>query len=248
MRGLRSLREVRAMVAQVDLDAAILKLFDTGNGMLFDASVLSSLSQSSSSSVAVTANDDPVGRLGDISGLGNDAIQATSTKRPLYKTANGKHWLQPDGSDDFMLDETLVDLGETWTHVGAWFATGQRAFGTSTDGKGAPRVNVSKWRWYDDTSTMQDMFATDPATPHIFTVEQANTTTLQGRFNRVAGSVITPYDDSADNGANMFSLFASTPAGTGGFFSGGMYAGLWIDRAITTAERTIAEAWAASKL
>jgi hypothetical protein len=52
---------------------------------------------------AVAAND-PVGYLADLSGNGNHLVQATPGNRPLYRTSGGLHWLEFDGTDDFVFD------------------------------------------------------------------------------------------------------------------------------------------------
>lgn len=70
-----------------------------------DASVLSSLAQSSDGTTAATATDHPVGYWADLSGLGNHARQTVATgSRPFLKlnNQNGRPGLLFDGSNDFM--------------------------------------------------------------------------------------------------------------------------------------------------
>ncbi len=66
----------------------------------WDPSDLSTLWQDSARTTPVTADGDPVGCIDDKSGNGRSLVQATSGKRPLYKTAGGLHWLELDGTDD----------------------------------------------------------------------------------------------------------------------------------------------------
>ena len=70
----------------------------------YDPSDLSTLFQLSNGTVPVTANNDPVGYMGDRSGNVNHLIQATAGARPLYKTSGGLSWLEFDGVDDFLKD------------------------------------------------------------------------------------------------------------------------------------------------
>ncbi len=58
--------------------------------------------QDSARTTPATADGDPVGAWDDNSGQGNNALQASSTQRPLYKTGiqNSKPVLRFDGSND----------------------------------------------------------------------------------------------------------------------------------------------------
>lgn len=70
-----------------------------------DASVLSSLFQSSDGTTAATATDDPVAYWGDLSGSSSHAKQTVATgSRPLLKlnNQNGRPGLLFDGSNDFL--------------------------------------------------------------------------------------------------------------------------------------------------
>lgn len=60
-------------------------LFAAGEqGVIFDPSDISTLSQDSAGATPVTAAGDPVGRMLDLSGNGHHATQATASKRPIY--------------------------------------------------------------------------------------------------------------------------------------------------------------------
>ncbi len=75
----------------------------------YDPSDLSTLWQDTGKTTAVTAADDPVRVVEDISGNGNDLVAPSDAARPLYKTAGGLRWLEFDGTDDAMADAfTLV--------------------------------------------------------------------------------------------------------------------------------------------
>lgn len=86
-------------------------LFTGGyTGGYYDASDLSTLWQDSARTTPVTADGDPVGAWDDKSGNGNHLTQATSGRRPLYKTSGGLHWLQFDGIDDSLATSGTVDF------------------------------------------------------------------------------------------------------------------------------------------
>lgn len=84
-------------------------LFANGkSGAWFDPSDLSTLFQDSAGTMPITAPGQPVGRMLDKSGNGHHAVQSSSTARPVYRSANGQHWLEYDGVDDLMvLDKAL---------------------------------------------------------------------------------------------------------------------------------------------
>lgn len=78
-------------------------------GVIYDLSVMSSLFQDSAGTVPVTAVDQPVGKILDLSGNGNHATQPTAGKLPLLKTDGTYWWLEGDAVDDCMYTD-LIDL------------------------------------------------------------------------------------------------------------------------------------------
>jgi hypothetical protein len=86
---------------------------NAGSGGWYDFCDLTTLYQSGtrgSPGPAVSADGDPVGLVLDKSGNNNDLVQATSTKRPLYKTSGGVSWLQFDGVDDYLSSAAAFNL------------------------------------------------------------------------------------------------------------------------------------------
>lgn len=71
-----------------------------------DASDLSTLFQDSAGTVPVTTDGDPVGRWNDKSGNGRNFTQSTSGSRPTYRTSGGFHWLEFDGTSDWLVGAT----------------------------------------------------------------------------------------------------------------------------------------------
>lgn len=78
------------------------RLFAGQQGAWYDPSDLGSMFTDTAGTTPVTADGDLVARINDKSGNGYHLLQATSTKRPLYKTSGGLQWLESDGIDDFM--------------------------------------------------------------------------------------------------------------------------------------------------
>jgi len=71
-------------------------------GGIYDPSDLSTLWQDSARTTPVTANNDPVGAIDDLSGNGLHLLQ-TGTNRPIYKTDGSRHWIEFAGNgDDYM--------------------------------------------------------------------------------------------------------------------------------------------------
>jgi hypothetical protein len=91
-------------------------------GGWWDPSDLSTMFQDTAATTPVTTNNDPVARINDKSGNGNHLLQATAGKRPLYKTSGGIHWLEPDGSDDFL--RATFAMSTTWDRMMAVRVTG----------------------------------------------------------------------------------------------------------------------------
>ncbi|WP_165856723.1 LamG domain-containing protein [Marinobacter sp. JSM 1782161] len=71
-------------------------------GGWYDPSDLSTLWQDEAGTLAVSSDGDPVARVDDKSGNGNNLTISESARRPLYKTDGTYHWLLFDGSNDRM--------------------------------------------------------------------------------------------------------------------------------------------------
>lgn len=83
-------------------------LFNGGNGAWFEIKP-EFLFQDGAGTIAVTSDGDPVGYVEDRSGNGNHAKQSASTSRPLYRTDGSIHWLEFDGSNDFLVVDNRMD-------------------------------------------------------------------------------------------------------------------------------------------
>lgn len=79
-----------------------LTLFSAGQqGAWYDPSDLSTLWQDAAGTIPVTANGDPVGRVGDKSGNANHGTQSTTANKPTYRA--GPDALEGDGDDSLTM-------------------------------------------------------------------------------------------------------------------------------------------------
>ncbi len=91
-------------------------LFTTGDGFWYDFKPLTLLKQDSAGTTPVTAANDPVGLVLDQSGDARNALQATSTARPLVKSSGSNYYVQFDKVDDRLL-VTVPPGGWTGTMI-----------------------------------------------------------------------------------------------------------------------------------
>jgi hypothetical protein len=77
--------------------------------------------QNSARSTPAVADGDPVGAWDDLSGLGNNALQATAGSRPLLKLAiqNGRPVIRYDGINDFLAAVSNAGLSPTTITIAA---------------------------------------------------------------------------------------------------------------------------------
>ena len=87
-------------------------LFTTGDGFWYDFKPLTLLKQNSAGTTPVTATNDPVGLVLDQSGDARNALQATSTARPLVKSSGSNYYVQFDKVEDRL---TMTVPGGGWT-------------------------------------------------------------------------------------------------------------------------------------
>lgn len=96
-----------------------LTLFGGTMGVWYDISDISTLFQDTAGTTPVTANNDPVARVNDKSGNGNNLLlTGAAGQRPLYKVSGSLKYLLFDGTDDFLGPINFV-MGTTWDRVSA---------------------------------------------------------------------------------------------------------------------------------
>jgi hypothetical protein len=94
--------------SSVAYDPAV--VFESGlyKGYWIDPTDLSTLKQSSDGSVAVAADNDPVGYVAEKSGTGGILNQTVNGQRPLYKVVGGYPCLRFDGTDDVLSADATI--------------------------------------------------------------------------------------------------------------------------------------------
>jgi hypothetical protein len=211
----------------------------------YDPSDLSTLFQDAAGSTPVTADGQAVRLMRDKSGNGHHAIAPSDAARPLYKTAGGLHWLQPDGTDDWMQVSPTLDLGETWWHAGGWKATSGRAFTTTSSYQNAIRATGSRWLWYNDAGAGTFVSTSDPVSANVTTIEKASNASLSLRFNGVGEvSAINPFDETGVAGLALFTQANSSYAGG---LNGRFYGGTFGTGTLSPSDRTKLEVYTAAK-
>jgi hypothetical protein len=129
-----------------------LDLFTGGRqGMWYDPSDLTTLFQAVGGTGAVASDADPVGYIEDKSGNSHEATRTgDDTRRALYKTSGGLHWLEFDGTDDnydcLTAVGTFKNIGYVTIIAGVLptdTAATKTLFFASTNGNnGSSRINV----------------------------------------------------------------------------------------------------------
>lgn len=98
-------------VKSYNFKESITSLFSSSEkGFAYDFSDLSTMFQDTAGTTPVTAVDQLVARVNDLSGNGNHLIQSTSGSRPILKQDAKGYYLLFDGTNDFMQTSGTVDL------------------------------------------------------------------------------------------------------------------------------------------
>jgi len=91
--------------------SSIASLFSSSEkGFAYDFSDMSTMFQDTAGTIPVTAVDQLVARVNDLSSNGNHLIQSTSESRPILKQDAKGYYLQFDGTNDFMQTSGTVNL------------------------------------------------------------------------------------------------------------------------------------------
>lgn len=179
-----------------------------GLKLWYDALSPQSLFTDSTRTTLVTANDDPVGALSDLSGNTKHAVQASSTLRPLYKS--GTPYIVGDGTDDQLTAGTVIASGawtllvvitkESTTGGLVYYAAGTDYGGLFTHGSG-----VSQWGFRSSTTTMNAGAAVDitAGTRAVISVAHDGSGNYTFYKNNVAGNTTS----GGAQGLTGFALF-----------------------------------------
>jgi hypothetical protein len=119
-----------------------------------DASDLTTLFQDSAGTIPVTTDGDPVGRWNDKSGNGRNFTQSSSSQRPTYRTSGGYHWVEFDGSDDWMFGSSNMLAFPTVAAFLAWRQeSGTSDFGVVISQPHTSSHSAPYYRWSVQTRT-----------------------------------------------------------------------------------------------
>lgn len=210
------------------------QLFAAGEeGGWFDPSDLSTLWQDTAGTIPVVVGD-PVGRVDDKSGRGNNAIQATAGNRPtLQQDSDGAYYLQFDGSGDRLVMTQALSAPMS-SCLGMRYNSGT-VFQDNTAGTNRFNVYV--------TSSLYSVAVSGAVPTYIrpATQKEVVTSIFDGSASWLEGR----------NGGRTVTLAASSPAGVvfGDAWTPGygancrMYQMIICDRAFTAIERAKLKTW-----
>lgn len=205
------------------------------NGFWLDPSDLSTLWQDTGGTMpAVVGN--PVGRIDDKSGNGNNALQSTAANRPILRQdADGAYYLEFDGSNDTL--SVTVATSQPWTSIyGFQFVSGA----TITDGNSASErlalyVTTGTYKLFDGAERVT-LIANHTEKEWLVIGFNGSSTYFGGR-NGLTGPI----------------TFGATEAPTGIILGAAcnstnhaqmrVYQAISVNRSITFAERILARSW-----
>jgi hypothetical protein len=206
----------------------------------YDPSKLSTMFKDTAGTQPVTADGDLVALIKDRSGNGHDLIQATATKRPVYRTGGGKPYLQFDGVDDWLSAATAKVItdgsGQHSAAAGAYFAVNT---GTQSpiDADAAVRVSqlvrlngghVETIAFKNDGTPFTDSGPNIAATTSLVLSERTSTTTTEAYIGGT-GNGSTAVSGTMQSSAVQLAIGNSPANGqplNGRFYGGAVYKGV----------------------
>ena len=250
------------------LESQVAALFASGEqGAWYDPSDLSTLSQTSTGTLGNVAVGDPVGYIGDKSGRGNHAIQATAASRTILRQdANGKYYLEFDGIDDSLatsaINFTATDKMTAWAGIykASDAATGVvvelSAISNTNDGtfkiiapqSGADSSVGSSSRGTAANAVNQSASSAAIAAPVFLVI--ATTHSLSGDLTTLRTNAVAATNATGDKGAGNFGSYAMYLGARGGVslpLNGRIYSLIVRGAASTAAEIAAAERYMAFK-
>jgi hypothetical protein len=193
---------------------------------------------------------------------GNHATQATSTKRPLYQTSGGLHWLKGDGVDDALVTGSfafgsdavsllvgvskLDDTARVLCEFSANWASNVGSFAIVTGVDVATGYNFGARGTQTVSSSQVATVVNSGADTSVITCT-ADISLDSGNIyrNSVAGTQVVYEKGTGDFGTYPLHLFAR--AGTSMYNNASIYPFILVNRVITAEERAAAESWVAAK-
>ena len=236
-------------------------LFASGEeGVMFDVTATDSMAQTSAGA-GNPGSDSPIGLLGDSSGNGNDARQATASSRPRLRRENGMQWLEFDGVNDSLataaIDMSASDAVTVFAAVRKFADDGLRTLAESSANAGS---NSGAFRFlapndanpnYGYRAGGTSLSATAAAP---FPAGTANVVTMQNDISaatlsiRVDGAEVNTSGSSQGTGnLGNYPVYIGSRAGSSLFFKGDLFALVVINRVCTPQEIEDMETWLARK-
>lgn len=234
-------------------------------GAWFDPSDLTTMFQDAAGTTPVTADGQPVGLIRDKSWRSNHASQATTARRPTYKTDGTHHWLAFDGTDDCLVTGNVnLSGGDKVTQITAVEPTVDTGTHQSfAEFSAATATNAGSFAMYwDRSSGLFNAYSRGTASPtasHAATKARGivgaalmvATYDIAGDLSTMRFNGTAVPNGTADKGAGNFGnypIYIGRRGGTSLPFSGKFF-GLVIRAGLTAAPAlTLAEGWMAAKM
>ncbi len=239
-------------------------LFASGEqGAWYDPSDLSTMFQDSAGTTPVTAVGQPVGKILDKSGRGNNATQATAAARPvLRQDANSKYYLEFDGVDDSLataaIDFTATNKASAFagtyqqrSAVQVVFEQENTRFGIRFNSAAVPGGGITTTM--QTATTQVEIGEVSGSFPRTLVVSSSYdksqvtaNTQLSLRINQAVQSTVCAPGPVADAGFDNARIIVGSK-GSDSYLLGRIYSLIVLGRLATTQEITDTETWVAAK-
>lgn len=244
---------------------ALIQAVASNRGALYDIQDLTTLCQTYNGTSGNVAVGDPVGRVDDKSGNGNDAEQQTSASRPvLRQDSNGNYYLEFDGVDDFLTipgsDSAFKFMhdGTGGSFVGAFsvdMATDTGTYMVFYSSSEQANTNTGALSYFNDITTSSAVHAititngsgstfVDVAVSGNGALPRNESFVLRNEFSSVTLGFVngaqtvnnTPSGSpSTANSSSDMSIGVREPT-AGGYFKGNFYGGLFVGSSLTESQ------------
>lgn len=230
-----------------------------GPKVWYDLSNVATLQQDSAGTIPVAAPGDPIGRIMDISGANNHAVQATASNRPLWQTTFGAF----DGVDDSWATPT-IDFTSTNKIT---IIAGVRKLSDATTGIitelsininsnngtfalfGPPGPGQTLYAMGGKGTIIDTRFASGFPAPISNVVTGFADISAPTVGIRVNGVLISSATNTLGTGTfGNYPLYIGRRGGTAVPFNGNLYGLIILGRLLSTAERAMLEQYMAAKV
>jgi hypothetical protein len=221
------------------------RLFTGGvAGGFWDVSDRKTLFQDAAMTTPVAASDDPVGCIMDKSGNGrNLLLTGADTVRPLYKTDGRYHWVEGDGTDDYLV--AAFTCNQPFQRISAirqlsW-TTGDRIFsgGSAVAGLLQQTGTTPQFRLFSGTSTTDTVNGDAAVGADVVVTELHSGLTSRLGVNN-GGYSVGSAGTTNPGGLALFAGSDGTSPSNARFYGGIMRAGIMTDVQIGNVRRYFA--------